>query len=230
MKIAIAFWLALAAFSQAAGLEFENLLQELKAPADATTVTADFKFTNKGNKPVTISKSDPGCSCIKVQISGGKLKYAPGESGVVRTTFEMGNFSGTVDKAVGIWLDDAAGDKPSLHLTVRVQIPVLVALEPTKTLSWDVGGKPEPKTIRIRMAEGQSIKVTGITCSPEAFSHEIKTVEEGKLYDLTVTPLSVEGPKMSIFRIETDCKIAKHRVQQAFAVVRKPVAAQAARP
>lgn len=227
MKIAIAIWLALAAFTHAAGLEFERLLEEVKAPADASTVTADFKFTNKGGKPVTISKSDPGCSCLKVQISGGKLQYAPGESGTVRATFDVGNFSGTVDKAIGLWLDTATGDKPSMVLTVRIHIPVLIALEP-KTVTWDVGGKPEPKTISIRMAEGQTIRVLGAKCSSPIFDHELKTIEEGKKYDLVITPKAADSPGMGVIRIETDCPLSKHRVQQAFAVVRKPVAGQAA--
>lgn len=227
MKIATALWLALAAVSQADGLAFERLLEEVKAPADATQVTADFKFTNKGDKPVTISKSDPGCSCLSVQISGGKLKYAPGESGTVRATFDVGNFSGTVDKAIGLWLDNATGDKPSMHLTVRIEIPVLVTMEP-KTATWDVGAKPEPKTISIRMAEGQNIKVLSAKCSSPLFQQELKTIEEGKKYDLIVTPKSADSPGMGVIRIETDCPISKHRLQQAFAVVRKPVAAQAA--
>jgi hypothetical protein len=227
MKIATAIWLALAAISHAAGLEFERLLEEVKAPADASTVTADFKFSNKGDKPVTISKSDPGCSCLKVQISGGKLKYAPGESGTVRATFDMGNFSGTVDKAIGLWLDNASGDRPTMQLTVRIHIPVLVALEP-KTVTWDVGAKPESKTIAIRMAEGQTIRVLSVKCSSPIFDHELKTIEEGKKYDLIVTPKSSESPGMGVIRIETDCPISKHRTQQAFAVMRKPVAAQAA--
>lgn len=227
MKIATAIWLALAALSQADGLAFERVLEEVKAPADATTVTADFKFTNKGDKPVTISKSDPGCSCLSVQISGGKLKYAPGESGTVRATFDVGNFSGTVDKAIGLWLDNAPGDKPTMHLTVRIEIPVLVTMEP-KTATWDVGGKAEPKTISIRMAEGQTIKVLNVKCSSPLFQQELKTIEEGKKYDLIVTPKSADGPGMGVIRIETDCPISKHRLQQAFAVVRKPVAAQAA--
>src|SRR5690606_37322517 len=98
---------ALAAISYAAGLDFERTMEEVKAPADATKVTADFKFTNKSQKPVTISKTDPGCSCLSVQISGGKLKYAPGEGGTIRATFDVGNFSGTVDKAIALWLDNA---------------------------------------------------------------------------------------------------------------------------
>jgi Protein of unknown function (DUF1573) len=221
MKWIIGTWLLVAAASYAGGLEFAELIKNVDAPADATIVTADFPFTNKSDKAVLIAKSDPGCSCLKVEISGGKLKYAPGESGVVRTTFEMGNFSGTVDKMVALWIDDDAPDKPSKQLTVRVHIPVLVGIEP-KTVKWDVGDKPSPQTIQIRMAEGKLIHVMGVKSSSETFSCEVKTVEEGKKYDLIVTPRDLNGPGMSVIRIETDCEISKHRTQQAFAVARKP--------
>ena len=78
------------------------------------------------------------------------------------------------------------------------------------------------------MAEGHTIHVTGITASSQAFSHELKTIEKGKKYDLVVTPLEVNTPGMSVIRIETDCPIPKHRVQQAFAVLRKPSPADVA--
>lgn len=226
MKFVTGIWLALAACSQAAGLEFTDLNKEVNAEADVSTVTTDFNFKNTGEKPVTIAKTDPGCSCLKVEISGGKLKYAPGESGVVRTTFDMGNFSGTVDKMVALWIDDDPADKPSMKLTVRVHIPVLVALEP-KTVKWNLGAKPDPQTIQIRMAEGKTIHVTGVKSSSPSFKCEVKALEEGKKYDLIVTPLEMDAPGISVFRIETDCAVLKHRIQQAFAVVRKPSPAEA---
>jgi hypothetical protein len=226
MKWITGIWLVCAAFSHAQGLEFAELIKNVDAAADATIVTAEFPFTNKSDKPVVIAKSDSGCSCLKIEISGGKLKYAPGESGVVRATFEMGNFSGTVDKMVALWLDDDAPDKPSRKLTVRVHIPVLVGIEP-KTLKWDVGDKPSPQTIQIRMAEGKPIRVVGVKSSSDAFSSEVKTLEEGKKYDLIVTPRDLNSPGMSVIRIETDCEISKHRTQQAFAVARKPTSTSA---
>ena len=221
MRVGIFTWLVLAVFTQAGGLEFTETLKEVDAGADATLVTTEFSFTNKGDKPASITKSDSGCSCLKIEISGGKLKYAPGESGIVRTTFEMGNFSGTVDKMVALWIDDDPVDNPSTRLTVRVHIPVLVELEP-KTLKWDLGTKADPQIIRIQMAEGKSIRVTGVTSSSESFACELKTVEKGEKYDLIVTPRNIDTPGMTVIRVETDCAISKHRVQQAFAVVRKP--------
>lgn len=220
-------WLAVAASLWGTGLEFSEQIKEIDAAADATTATADFSFTNKSDKPITIAKADPTCSCLKVQISGGKLKYQPGESGVIRTTFEMGNFSGTVDKVLAIFLDKDPANKPSVQLTMRVHIPVLVGIEP-KTVKWEIGGKPDPQTVQIRMAEGKTIHVTRVKSSADNFKCELKTLEEGKKYDLVVTPLTMGAPALAVIRIETDCEVSRHKVQQAFAVVRKPSPAETA--
>ena len=139
----------------------------------------------------------------------------------------MGNFSGTVDKVVAVWLDDDPPDKPSVALTVRVHIPVLVSLEP-KTLKWDLGGKGEPQTIRITMNHDKPDPCDRRDSSSEAFRHELKTIEDGKSYELIVTPTDIGSPGLAVIRIETDCEIEKHRLQQAFA--RDPQADPRRRP
>jgi hypothetical protein len=164
---------------------------------------------------------------MAVSIKDGKLSYAPGESGLIRADFEMGNFSGTVDKTVALWLDNDPSEKPSVTLTVRVHIPVLVSLEP-KTLKWNVGGDASPQTIRITMNHKEPIRVKMVTCSSPAFRHELKTIDDGKIYDLVITPAEISNAGLAIFRIETDCAIERHRLQQAFAVIRK--ATDAAKP
>jgi hypothetical protein len=227
MKIAFGIWLAFVALVSAAGLDFPEPLKEIHAPADAKTVTADFEFTNRSEKSVTVREYKSTCSCMSVQIKGGKLRYAPGESGLVRANFEMGNFSGVVDKVVAIWLDDDHADKPSLSLTVRVHIPVLVSMEP-KTLKWELDGKGEPQTIRIQMNHSKPIRILSVSSSSESFKSEVKTIEEGKSYELIVTPTSIHAPGLAVLRVETDCDLEKHRIQQAFAVVRKPTPGEAA--
>ena len=230
MKIAGIIWLAMLGWIGAAALDFPVVFKEVHAPADAKTVTVDFEFANRTDKPVNVTKYDAACSCISVQIKDGKLRYAPGEAGLIRTEFDMGNFSGAVDKVVAVWLDDDPPDKPSLALTVRVHIPVLVALEP-KTLKWDLNGKAEPQTIHIRVNYDKPIRVTSVNSSSEAFKYDLKTLEDGRSYDLVVTPTDMKTPGLGIFRIETDCLIPKHRTQQAFATVRKPSpAAPAVKP
>ncbi len=225
MKFLIPFYLALAAFAQAAGLDFAETPKEVHTTADAETAAVEFNFTNKSGNPVTIAKADAGCSCMKVLFSGGKLTYGPGESGVLRAVFNIGNASGTVEKTISLWLDTTPiSNPPSQALNVRIQIPTLITLEP-KTLKWDLGSKPEPQTIHIRMAEGKPIHVTAIKPATEQFSCELKAIEAGRNYDLIVTPKDVAKPGISVIRIETDCEIKRHQIQQAFAIVLKPTTA-----
>ena len=220
MRTAIFFSLALAGFLQAAGLTFEKELVEVHAPPDAKSVVADFKFENKTDKPVTIAKFDKTCSCISVQVSDGKLNYAPGETGVIRAAFDMGNFSGVVDKTVVLWFDKDPEDKPSRILTVRVNIPVLVVMN-EKTLKWAIGSKPEAQKIDVTMAYSKPIKIVSTSCTSENFKIEMKTLEEGKHYELLVTPLDTKDAGLAIIRLETDCDIARHKILQAFAVIRR---------
>jgi hypothetical protein len=221
-------WLGLAGILSAGNLTFPEVTKEINPGVDATKVTADFKFTNQTDKPVTIAKYDAGCSCMSVQIADGKRVYAPGESGVLRANFDMGNFSGSVDKNISVWLDGDAETAPSEHLTVRVNIPVLVELEP-KTVKWEVNGATETKTIEIKMNGDKPIHISSVSPSSESFSHELKTLEDGKRYQLVITPKSTAAPGIAIFRIQTDCEIQRHALQQGFAVISRPAPAAPAK-
>lgn len=232
MKRIIGTWLALSVWACAANLNFKETSKEVTAKTDASEVNTEFAFTNSSKKPVTIVQSDPGCPCVKVQIAGGKLNYAPGESGVIRATVDVTNLSGTVDKPIGIWLDKDPKEKPSVVINLRVHIPTLVELEP-KTLTWMVGSKPEPQVVTVKMAEGQSIQVVGATIQAtggktksESFSATVKTLEKGRLYEVTVTPRDTATPGIGTIRVETDLASGKHKFEQGFAVVRNRTATE----
>ncbi|MEP4078276.1 DUF1573 domain-containing protein [Haloferula sp.] len=204
-------------------LTFEKKLETVEVPLDGRKVTADFKFENKSDEEVRIAKYNATCSCMTVQVKGGKLSYAPGESGVIRGVFDMGNFSGTVDKAVQIWVDDDSEGMPSITLTARIHIPVLVEVEP-KTLRWDVGGNTDSQVLTISMKHDEPIKVTSATSVNPHFELELKTIEEGAKYELVVTPTDTETQRIGLISIETDCSIEKHAKQRAYTIVRSPTA------
>lgn len=211
--------LLLGAIPAAAGLKFDE--SEIKVDADLNdkTVTRDFKFTNSGDKPLRITQADAGCSCLAVQVAGGKFNYAPGESGVLRAVFELGSFQGTVDKQINVWLEGDPEDNPSTMLKMSVHIPVIIQLEP-KTLKWDVGSPASAKVIDVTMNYGKPIHITSVATSNETFSTKLITIEEGRRYQVEVTPTKgTEGAALSIVRIETDVDVEKQRVQQGFAVI-----------
>ncbi|MEI7911624.1 MAG: DUF1573 domain-containing protein [Verrucomicrobiota bacterium] len=221
MRTAISFWLAMAGFLHAAALTFEKELLEIHAPADASSVVADFNFKNNTDKPVTIAKVDKACSCIGVQVSDGKLVYAPGEGGKIRATFDMGNFSGVIDKTVVLYLNNDPNEKPSVTLTVQVHIPVLIAIsEKEKTLKWTTGAKPEPQKIDLKVEYAKPIKIISTSCTSENYKVELKTLEAGKHYEILVTPVDTKEQGLAIIRINTDCEIKRYQVLQAFCVIR----------
>ena len=225
MKCAIGFWLAMAGLLSAGNLTFNEAIQELRPDPNESKVSADFKFTNKTDKSVTIKRFDGGCSCMSVQISDGKRVYAPGESGVIRANFDMGTFSGTVDKVVSLWMEGDSDDAPSEKVTLRVHIPVIVELEP-KTLKWEVGQTPESQTIKISMKGDKPTRILNVNSASEAFGHQLKTIEEGRQYELVITPVSTDAAKLGVFRIETDSEIKRQAVQQVFSMVSRKAPAK----
>lgn len=222
MKTVLAIWSVIMASASAGALEFKAPLQDIRIVPEAKTATADFEFTNKTGKEVVVKQYKPLCDCTTASIREGKLRYAPGESGVIRTELKLENLAGVVDKMIAIWIDDDPEDKPSVSLTMRVHIPVLVQLEP-KSLTWQIGGKCEPQTMRIRMNYSKPIHIKTVTTAAGNFNYGLKTVEHGKLYELTVTPEDCGTVQLAIFSIETDCDIAKYQVHQAFCAIQKPL-------
>jgi hypothetical protein len=203
-------------------LTFDQTEKEINAGIDAKTVTVDFTFKNQSGEDVIIEKYDAACTCINAQIKGGKLAYKDGESGVIRAAFDMGLFSGTNDKSIAVWLKGDPEQKPSIVLNAKINIPVLVEVEP-KSLIWEVGAKAEPKTVTITMKHSEPIRVKAVSGADARFQYELKTIEEGKKYEVVVTPASTEKVGMGVIHIETDCPIQRHRSHRIFTVVRQPL-------
>ncbi len=222
MKTLPAILFLLAILPIRAELKFETPVIDAEATLDATTLVREYKFTNTGSKPIKITQADAGCSCLAAEVAAGKFTYAPGESGTLRATFEIGNFQGTVEKPILIWLEGDREDAPSAKVILRVHIPVIIALEP-KTLKWEQGGSMEMKSIDVKMDYEKPIKITSVTTSNENFTAKMVTIEEGKHYKVEVTPRSTDAGGFTIVRIETDSDVEKQRIQQSFAVIATPV-------
>jgi hypothetical protein len=221
MKSLAAVLFLLAALPIRAELKFETPVIDADAKLDDTTLTRDFKFTNAGSKHVKITQAEAGCSCMAIQVADGKFTYAPGETGIIRATFSVGNFQGTVEKPVHIWLEGDPEESPSSVITLRVHIPVIIALEP-KTLKWEVNGPAETKSIDVKMDHEKPIRITSVSTSNETFSTKMVAIEAGKHYRIDVTPSGTATAGLCIVRIETDTEVEKQRVQQGFAVISAP--------
>lgn len=223
MKIVIGFFFALSLHGLEAEMFFKTKLIEVHAAADAKVVTTDFPFEIKGEDAEIISYDAP-CSCLTAKVfplkpdRSTKLKWSNGEKGKIVGRFEMGNFKGTIDKAVLIKL---RGQKEPVQLIVRVHIPVLFAISPA-THQWELNGPLTPKVFKIKVNHTKPINILKTMGVMQGFKYEQETIKPGQEYEVTVIPESTATPGMGRLAFLTDCEIPRHKRHQVFAVVKAP--------
>lgn len=211
MAMRIAIFLFGLTLPAVAGLEFKSRVQEFDADAGTETVEARFEFVNRGSRPVTIEKIDSSCGCLKAEAA--KSTYQPGESGVIDAEFEIRGLAGEIEKTLTVLTDDP--ENPSIRLAVKVDVPLLIVVEP-KMLSWTVGEEPVTKAITFRVMRDAPIRITGIQVSRTNFSGEVKTIKDGEVYHIELTPTSTAETMLGVVSIETDCKVEEQARQLGF--------------
>jgi hypothetical protein len=208
----------------AAQMVFDQTLIEVTAGLDQDEVKVEFPFTVKGDKPVEIADYDAPCSCLEARISdNGKLVWKPGEKGSVQGIFKTGNFRGVLDKMIVMRMKGE--DVPSVKLTVRMDIPVLLEVEP-QTLIWTQGSAVEPKSFKLKVNGDEPMKIVGIRGTNDDFPYELKTIKEGKEYEITVTPKTLEKRNFGVLQLRTDSKYAKHARYSVYMATQPPGAAK----
>jgi hypothetical protein len=217
-RIVAACFLALTLQLGAGSLTFEKTTVEADLSFEATSAQVEFKFKNGGKDTVVIDRVQPGCPCLTMEIKGGMV-VAPGKEGVIRATMDTAAMTGVVDKPFAVFLKGDLPEKPSQVLTVRVNIPELVSVEP-KALIWDIGGDASPKKVVVTMNHSSPIKITSVSGADGKFKQEWKAIEEGKKYEITVTPVAVTAHATGVIRVVTDCTYQRHKAHNIFAVVK----------
>lgn len=221
MRALLICWIAGCLPLVAGTLKFGEPTKEITVANDQKSATVDFPFKNESTDDVVIEKNASDCPCAAVGVKDSKLAYKPGETGTVRIVFDLGKVPETADKLVSIYLKGDSEDHPSIKLTTRIVVPVVVQLEP-RSVTWDVGGKPEPKTITVTMNDSEPVKILSLTSSDPNFTQKLKTIEEGKKYEVVITPASTTEPGMGVLQVETDSKSDNRRSHPVYMLVRQP--------
>jgi len=161
----------------------------------------EFHIQNTGNAPLTTTVTS-SCGCTVATKPKSPLQ--PGESDVFTITYDTRR-AGAAGKKVMINSNDPT--QPTISIDVKGTVkPIFAATPPdcnfanadentvaTQTVRLE-NQYPEPLPLRIK--PGQNIK---------QFEYELKEVEAGKIYELTVTtkpPLS-QGKNMTVLAMET---------------------------
>ncbi len=172
--------LAAAAHGQ---LVFGKKEADLKAALSDKTVAARYPFRNAGNYAVQIRDITTSCGCTTAALE--KRAYAPGESGEIVATFEVGDRMGPQEKTILVETDDPKAS--TVALDMKIDIPDLLETKPA-ALYWAHGDAPTPKTIHVKVLNDLPVKAITSSSSDPKIKTRVETVTPGKEYTVSVTP------------------------------------------
>jgi hypothetical protein len=202
-----------------AAFQFEQTLVEVTPDFGQERVTAVFRFKNLAT-PGSVRNIETSCGCLSA--NSDKRSYAPGEAGEVTAVFNAKGLSGSVERTI-TFVSATKGEAP-VRLAVRVHVPALVEIEP-KMLNWQIGEALTPKTFKVTMQGPDPIRIKSASSSRRNVSTALKTITEGRVYEIEVKPQSTAEALLGMVRIETDTRFREHQKQMAFFRIDKKQAA-----
>ncbi len=178
---------------------FKVKSDEIEVKFDDKEVRRTFQFSNKGDYPVTITSIKTSCGCTTAAME--KMNYLAGEEGAIEAIFNIGQREGLQRKIITIFTDDP--DYPYYELMLVVNIPKIAEIN-TRLLFWHKNERMNPKTITIDFQPESPINITDIENSNDSFNLDLKEIESGKKYALTVDPGTMRTSKSSKLLVKTD--------------------------
>ncbi len=207
--VALPMFLAAASHGQ---LTWEAQTIQVKAKPDAKQVTAAFKFRNETDYSLTI-RAVRGPKDCRINRPG-KRTYRPGEGDTLQVTYPIAAERGKLTRTIAVFSDSTR--EPRQELTLKLDLSDVPIPEPAKPrpilkvdrsmLMWRVGESMAPKTLNIEILQKSPVAIAGIkpmirpaprmkakkqaipTPLTQAFIADVKAIEEGRRYRVTITP------------------------------------------
>ncbi len=159
-----------------------------------TPVEFVYYFTNPGNGPLEILKVRPGCSCT---LMGNYSKIIqPGETGKIPVKLETSKLSGSkTSKSIAVYTNIPGPDK-EVRLTLVGDVWQGIETEPhvasfgSMTIQ-EAEKKPVVKVIVVNNMD-EPAKIDNLQSTHPAFKPEIRVLEPGKRFELSITLNSTE--------------------------------------
>lgn len=159
------------------------------------TQEAVFPFTNTGTKPVRILDVESNCDCL--DAAADRQVYAPGESGVIKTNFTVGDRLGLYERRIRIVTDEST---EPVRLLVRIEVPEVVTLTP-RSVAWQLNEAAVEKAVDLEVIPGVTIEFTRVQPTSGDFAARLETIEAGRRYRVQLKPPATTQPANAAFRI-----------------------------
>lgn len=182
-----------------AELAWEKTELELHPQLGAPTAIANFKYENKGDKPVHINAVRTSCGCTVATLK--KNDVAPGEKGEITATLSIGDRTGTQVKTVTVETDDLK--QPSTVLTLKAVIAQGLELRPA-FVYWESGEAPNPKMIVATAGKDMTVKNLNAVSSNPNFTTKVSPGSKAGEFRIEVKPLNTGAASAGTIEIKTD--------------------------
>ncbi|MDR2463533.1 MAG: DUF1573 domain-containing protein [Verrucomicrobiales bacterium] len=184
----MAVFLGMCLAQSQAGLEFAKTHLEFNAKAGDTQVEIIFQFINRGTEGIEITKIQTSCECITARLD--KKRYAPGESGEIKTWFVFGERGGERFKQLMLATDDRIN--PVHRLSFLVRIPEYLQVEPAAVF-WSMGAPVSMQTLTVKIPEtvpiARSLKIAG---KHPRLQLKLNEKQRGRAYELQMEPRNLD--------------------------------------
>lgn len=159
-----------------------------------------FKFKNRGNSDLKISKVKSSCGCTAAILTN---KIIPsGENGEIKTTFKSGSYNGKVTKSITVKSNDPVS--PSYTLTISGEIAEIISVSPKRINfgSVYIGGETNNT---VTVTSDSHFEIEKITPSRTFLQASIKAEDEnGYTINITSKENHEIGRFSGVISLETD--------------------------
>ncbi|MCP5523349.1 MAG: DUF1573 domain-containing protein [Verrucomicrobiales bacterium] len=174
--------------------------------AAGSEVKHDFEFVNTGDQVLEIRSVQTSCGCTTA--ADYERSIAPGARGRIPVILRTTGFTGPLHKTITV--NSTAVREPTvvLQLTGEAWVPVAVS-PPYLYFPQVTGGAPAAaRTARITSNVESPLHILSTQVEPDSFKAVLRTVEEGKVFELEVTPVGEfkPGATQGLVRLETNQK------------------------
>ncbi|MCB0317664.1 MAG: DUF1573 domain-containing protein [Bdellovibrionales bacterium] len=138
--------------TQAPKIKITEPVFDFGTVTQGSKVEHSFNLVNEGNADLQIQRVIPSCGCTASTASKDVL--APGEEGMIETSFDTTGFSGSKTKTVRVYTNDI--DNPIIMLSLKGEIEPDVIVEPKRVFFGEVikglnpGGLQQEITIKVK--------------------------------------------------------------------------------
>jgi len=157
-------------------LQFDKTVFDFGSTIGWGMRTGSFKFKNAGTEPLKIATPTSSCGCLVAVLK--KDNYAPGESGELGFTLNLGPAKAVLVKQIAVASNDPKD--PGITLTVKMDYTPLYEVAPLFLSPILVRGHSTNLTVELKRNDGSPCQIGRLAASKPWITAKIDVDETGK--------------------------------------------------